>query len=563
VPRLIARVREGVFLACGMSGVGLPRDSSRRGSSDWRTFLAASAVVCLGVGSAVGPPAASARQLVAAPAPLVGEASKPCVLYSCAANPQLHINWENSLGSLPTNYCTLYACKPMDLVPDHGFDDNLLPLNPDWAYFVENGRAPDANQLCGQFEGALSCTSQPVEYDAPGVDTVAYFVCPAGRGSYFSSFHGHVNWEPATYEGTLSWESHSSWYEDDDYSIDLKTPNGAGATAARLEGIHLEFDSDETIDHFDSSPWWRQFHEKVDDSDADAAGAINGHLAVVTGLIGLDTAHSVSTESHPVYAMAIQTDRKSALAGGTDKWAIFARNWGNEGYCSQHNHTLPPGPLTVRIPWLKGATGLHYTLPGSSATQVGLTGYELHSNINHEESVALRVIPGQGVLLTFDLSTPASREPLYWGTVDLKWTFGRPVAIAQSASGPAPESPATSGRSSAASEEGEKSDVESIAGRLFRRLPRATRLQALALFHHRLVALAVRPAQPVRIAMGGPLVAPLRTIEAFVTPPLDPAFIAQGKAQRAALCWAYKNRVPGHPAICRSAKPKAAPPKTR
>jgi hypothetical protein len=563
MPRLIGGVREGVYSGCRMSGVGLPCDSASRGSSGRRTLVAALALLCLGVGPAICPPTASARPLVAAPAPLVAEASQPCVFYSCAANPQPHINWENSLGPLPTNYCTLYVCKPMDLVPDHGFDDNLLPFNPDWAYFVENGRAPDANQLCGQFEGALSCTSQPVEYDAPGVDTVAYFVCPAGRGSYFSSFHGHVNWEPATYEGTLSWESHSAWYEDDDYSIDLKTPNRAGATAARLEGIHLEFDSDETIDHFDSSPWWHQFHKKVDHSDAAAAGAINGHLAVVTGLVGLDTAHSVSTESHPVYAMAIQTDRQSALAGGTDRWAIFARNWGNEGYCSQHNHTLPPGPLTVRIPWLKGATGVRAVLPGSSATQVALTGYELHTNINHEESVALRVIPGQGVLFTFDLSTPASREPLYWGTIDLKWTFSPPAAVAQSASGPAPESPLASGRSAAASNEGEKSDVESKAGRLFRRLPRTTRLRALALFRRRLVALAVRPVRSVQMAMGGPLVAPLRTIEAFVSPPLSPAFVAQGKAQRAALCVAYKNRVPGYRTMCRSTKRKAARPKAR
>jgi hypothetical protein len=525
-------------------------------------LLAILTIGCLGAGSAIGPPLASARPLVAAPAPLIGEASQPCVLYTCAASPQRNVNWQNVLGPLPTNYCATYACKPMDLVPDHGFDDNLFPLNPDWGYFVENGRPPDANQLCGQFEGSLSCTSQPVEYDAPGVDSVAYFACPAGRGSYFSSFHGHVNWEPATYEGTLGWESHSSWYEDDDYSIDLNTPNAAGATAARTTGIHMEFDSDETIDHFDSSPWWHQFHEKVDNSDAQAGADINGDLAVVTGLVGLDTAHSVSTESHPVYAMAIQTDRKSALTGGTDKWAIFARNWGNEGYCSQHNHTLPAGPLTVRIPWLKGATGLHAVLPGSSATGVGLTGYELHSNINHQESVALRVIQGKGVLLTFDLSTPPSQEPLYWGTVDLKWTFGPPLAIAQSRSSSAPAAPGVSARSANASDEGEKSDVEAIGGRLFKRLPKATRAHAHTRFRRRLIALATRPVQAVPITIGGPLIAPLRTVEAYIAPPLRPSFIAEGKAQRAVLCGAYKNRVPGFPTMCRPANPKAARPKT-
>jgi hypothetical protein len=78
---------------------------------------------------------------------------------------------------------------------------------------------------------------------------------------------------------------------------------------------------------------------------------INGDFAVVTGLIGLDTAHTPAAESHPVYAMAIQNNRQQALAGGTDTWAIFARKFGNEGYCSQRDHPLPAGPITIRIPW--------------------------------------------------------------------------------------------------------------------------------------------------------------------------------------------------------------------
>ncbi len=544
----------------------------------------------MGVGSAACPPLASARPLVALPPAFIEEANQPCVLYSCAANPQPHINWENKFAPSPTtpsppNYCAQFGpCKPMDLVADHGLDDNKFPLNPDWGYFVEHKYPPDALNACGHFYGALSCTSQPVEYDGPGFASAADVLCPFGRDSSlreFLSFHGHVNWEPATYEGTLSWESHAAPIEDDEYSIDLKTPNRAGATAdngvtaAAFEGIHMEFDSAETINNFEDSPWWEELKKKVDESPDEnrgpAAEAINGHLAVATGLIGLDTAHTPKAESHPVYAMAIQTDRKSAMAGDVDKWAVFARNWGNEGYCSSSDHIQPGGWLTVRIPWLRFAARGRAV----SATRVNVLGSSdvKYENIDHP-GVAAHEIPGEGVTVSFDLPKVGLKRrlglglgPYYYGTVDLKWTFGPPVAIARSSSGPAPDIPATRKRSSAAKEE--ESDVQVKAGRLFRRLPRATRLRAEAFVRHRFIALTFRRPrlghrQPrIRIAMGGPLIAPLRTINEFVSPPLDPAVIALGKAQRTALCIAYKNRVPGYRAMCRSTKRRAARPRAQ
>ena len=547
-----------------------------------RVFRAAAVLVCFGM--AAWPTATGARPLVDAPAHLLDEASQPCVLYSCTGNPRPHINWVNSLGSLPTGYCAEYGpCKPMDLVPDHGFDDNLFPFDPDWAYFSEHRQAPNANQLCGEFEGPLACTSYPVGYDAPGVDTAAYFACPFGRPPYFGSFHGHVNWEPATYEGTLEWEEHSPPGTDDDYSISLNTRGRAGATAARLAGVGLEFDSDETIDHFNNVTWWRQFHENVDKEDhanalvallrseplvpkniveaavraakvakAAVEADINGHLAVVTGLIGLDTAHSVAAESHPVYEMAIETNRKSALAGGVDRWALFARNWGNEGFCSQYNHTLPPGPLTVRIPWLNNASGVLVGALARPARSVAvLKSTELQTNVSPEGKNAVHVLPGEGVLVTLDLSTPPSHEPLYWGTIDLKWTFGPPSATVGRATGTLPKGNAPLARNADADEEGEKSDVEPAVGRLWSKLPRAVRLRALAGLPDRRLARVIRPSRPARMTIAGPLIAPLRTIEAFVPPPRDHENITLGQAERDALCKAFKNHVPRYRAMCR------------
>jgi hypothetical protein len=447
----------------------------------------------------------------------------------------------------------------MDLVPDHGFDDNLFALNPDWAYHLKTGGLPEPADLCGQFDygqpslggsyvlGSPLCSGQPVALDGPGFGTAASVACPLGRSPHFGSFHGHVNWEPATYEGTLKWEEHSSPGTDDDYSLGLRTTGGAGATAADPAGIHLEFDSDETIDHFDGNAWWKQFHEAVDAHGAKAGDLIDGDQAVVTGLAGLDTAHTPALESHPVYAMALQTDRKSAVAGATDQWALFARSWGNEGFCSQYNHTLPPGPLTIRIPWQNGATGVLAGIESDPATQVAILGGELSSNIGSTASVVPSVVPGEGVLFTFDLSVPASHHPLYWGTIDLKWTFGpRPVLTN-------PQAPAVSQAKTPASSplgtDEEDSDVEALLARAWNHLPPRTRAKALALLPHQFRALA---STRVLVKIAPPPTSPLRPLTYITSRSLPPApqVIALGRAERRVLCKVYRNHVPRFRGMC-------------
>jgi hypothetical protein len=73
---------------------------------------------------------AAARPLVMVAPSLASQVAQPCVLYACASDPTPHTNWENTLSTLPADYCSLYECSPMDLIPDNGFDDNLFPLNP-------------------------------------------------------------------------------------------------------------------------------------------------------------------------------------------------------------------------------------------------------------------------------------------------------------------------------------------------------------------------------------------------------------------------------------------------
>jgi sugar lactone lactonase YvrE len=497
------------------------------------------------------------RPLVYAPPAVLAQATQPCAMYRCRSNPALHTNYENSLTGQARDWCANYGCQHrMDLLPVNGFDDNLFPFNPDWAGFVLSGRRqpPFPIDECGQFPTAnpsdwgAFCTTQQVSTDQGNHGSG--YVCNMGRDPS-SSFHGHVNWEPATYEGRLQWFEHSPG-TDDDYSLDLHTFNLDGVTAANNGGnsIHIEFDSDETIDHFDDSEPWHSFHLAVDDESPQSAHYIDGDLAEVTGLVGVDAAHTPAAELHPVYAMAVQLDRNAALSGHNDEWMIFARNWGDEGYCSSHDHPIPAGPITVRIPWLNGARGVNLIAQPRPATGVKNVGSFFESMNTAHPAITERVLPGEGVLLTFDLSTDPSNEPEYWGHIYLKWTFtphqlpvgGLPAGSpGNRAPTPAVHRPSVG-----------DNDVEGVIAALIHRLSlnvRTTLLASIPPLH-----VITHRAKRVRIRMRPPPIAPLVKPGAFFLATLtDHAVLKRDSAQLRALCRAYRNRLPGFPGGCRPA----------
>jgi hypothetical protein len=505
------------------------------------------------------------RPLISAPPGLVKEAAAPCVLYVCPNNLLPNQQWENILTQLPTDYCMLYGCMPMDLVPDHGFDDNVFPLNPDWGYQVTNGAPPDPLQLCGGllhgpfYLGSPGCSNEATNLDRPGSHTLAAYICPNYGRKPRASIHGHINWEPATYTGALTWDTHSTPGTDDDYSLDLATLDGAGTTVNNAAGsIHLEFDSDETIDAFnDDNSWWKGFHEAVHLDDNSrmyhaASKYVNGDFAIVTGLIGLDTAHSPAAESHPVYIIAIQTSRQRALRGGNDRWAFFVRNWGDEGYCSDQIHRIPSGPLSIRLPWLTKGTGIG---PLQSASSVQLVGQDVHDQdlLSGTDKATWSALPHQGVLLNFsfppvppNLSWLLSR-PMYWGTVDLRWTFpgsvnGHPLSGAAASPSPHALDAVAGTASSDVTADGESSDVEALAAQLWRRLPTAIRSKLLA----SLPRLRVNPLAIHRVTLDltRPPVAPARSVGVAVAPKPDSEAHALGLSEFHALCVAYQGHLP-------------------
>ncbi len=245
---------------------------------------------------------------------------------------------------------------PWDLTPNlppgqtSFTEDNGLLLNPRWGWQVGTTPAADAAE-------ARFLTSQPITHQSS-------VVCDAGAFLGLASGGGHTNWKDATYTGPLRWDSHSPPGKDDDYNVSIVppvvvgTPFPAGITADNNQQtfIQSEFDSDETIDHFDAIDWWSRFHAAVDISNARAKDFIDGHQAIITGRVGLDEAHDTRSEIHPVHIFAVR--QASAPVPGDDAWSIFFRNFGNEGYCGPGQEYVNLTSTTLRLPRPTPAQGV-------------------------------------------------------------------------------------------------------------------------------------------------------------------------------------------------------------
>jgi hypothetical protein len=346
----------------------------------------------------------------------------------------------------------------------------------------------------------------------------------------------------ATYEGKLHWSDHSLPFPaalgDDDYNWDLYPKNCSGLTAQNPDAIHLEFDSDETVDNI-SDGWWNQFHSMVDEGDASARQLIgetgNGLPdAIVIGLMGLDAEHGGGSELHPVYVMAIHLQDDP----NNDQWAILARNWGDEGECSHGKEVVEINSLSLLI-------------PRANASSVSvLDSTRFYSNGN--STVSYTQVPG-GVLVTFNLGPPQD-ENLISGLLQLLWTFppGAPAGVARASAAPVKTAPGLgpSATSSTAvhrqtrplvNEESENG-AEGIVDLLVFNLPKAQRQQFTKL------------AMPPRFRTMKPVQLVQRPLpQKQTTSPKVSSVPDARKEQRnlmrlQMLCKAYNGKIPGLPA---------------
>jgi hypothetical protein len=229
----------------------------------------------------------------------------------------------------------------------------------------------------------------------------------------------------------------------------------------------------------------------TDNENRNVAWMINGRRAIVIGLLGLDVGHNdAQSELHPVYGMAIHTGgtydgstqtlnkggRPLAGSGSAcnwdgpwrghcnidanvylhpendshfdvplnpddDIWAIFATNFGNEGYCSTRALHVLDGDqsiigrqsfptMTFRIPWAKDKYGQDMK---DVAILFPQTNFVQHAQVDigqNQEKWDYAIDKGdrKGIVITFHL-WPKDARPNWFGELHLKWTPARPPEI--------------------------------------------------------------------------------------------------------------------------------------
>jgi hypothetical protein len=170
-----------------------------------------------------------------------------------------------------------------------------------------------------------------------------------------------VNWFPITLEGDAGSVKHEK-YKDDDYDFSLVSDGDSDGSLytndfpdAHRRFIHVEFDSDETIDHFKNDEWV-SLKARVDADDVDGAARLFAGHTIMTGMFGLDGEHDLKSELHPLYAMATRRDIESDPRD--EAWLIFVRNRGDEGYCSSQIWSGGFEDYTFRLPWREGMTSV-------------------------------------------------------------------------------------------------------------------------------------------------------------------------------------------------------------
>jgi hypothetical protein len=298
------------------------------------------------------------------------------------------------------------AFRPYDLVVNER-NLNLTPLNPQWYSHVHDNRLPSPDLCQGAKPWDIPCTSQ-----------VTWANLSESYKGPWCNHDGHHNWTWATYEGTPEWEGHSASYADDDYNIKLRRADNAGVTASDRDHILMEFDSENTVDHFDTpgDDWWYRFHNAVDHSDGNINDLAHRMLreteVIALGLLGLDGGHpSNGAELHPVIAMAVHINRDP----NDDTWAFFAMGWGDEGGCASKIELFP-----TQLP-------ISFLLRRPGATAVTILRQDIRCICLPESHWGLDLKTNQGAELWFTLPDTELRSgrpygDRYHGEIHLKWT---------------------------------------------------------------------------------------------------------------------------------------------
>ena len=228
-----------------------------------------------------------------------------------------------------------------------------------------------------------------------------------------SAINGHMNWTVASVHGSLDF---LNFAEDWDYNLLLLPDGDAGLTGNNnLLGdgpqkyMEVEFDSRELEDRFQTQ-WWKDFARLA--REGAWAGDFTGvdqHLhsgegypyGSIYGLFGLDCEHGCRSESHPAFAVAIQVQESK----DKNVWAIFARNSGDEGFCSHLDHRLDLGgqPMRVLLPYKSDHA------PTAIAIQEAASSQENSQSDASPWCPRFTFSPGEGEVIEIPLPAPDAR----------------------------------------------------------------------------------------------------------------------------------------------------------
>jgi len=267
--------------------------------------------------------------------------------------------------------CPKSLPKSFDVViGEGGVDSNGFPINPDWgAQLPSTANQPPDADACHYAGNA----GNPNPFDPKCTNFATAINAPTGFhrqvcGLSSSPAHGkpraHFNWVPATFIAPIYWGSHQDpTIEDDDIDLWITPPHAAAITVGNKTqingntGIEVEFRMEETFRRFirGAVAGWDEIVDAIDQEDNSQGGDPNGphskfdnRCAVVVGVLGLDCDHGCKSELHPAFVLALHTKDDPT----DDTWLIFARNIGNEGYCSSkfEHLRLTDNRLAVVIP---------------------------------------------------------------------------------------------------------------------------------------------------------------------------------------------------------------------
>lgn len=470
-------------------------------------------------------------------------------------------------------------------------DPNGLLYNPHWSWQQrpENqGQIPDTS-LCHNFSKRdfghiFSSPNFPDCTDQADLSTVDLPIginrdlCEIRKlwppwDTSTDIFAGHVNWFPVTLEGSSGPVDHNA---DDDYSFTFHSDEpGNPLSVSGRGGLHVEFDSDETIDHFTTKEW-TDFHNAVDASKSAQAALVlcyappslggqpcsdsqiqelvntikfaeklfAGH-AILTGMFGLDGEHNLKAELHPLYAIANRRDNYENDPSD-EVWLMFVRNQGDEGFCSSQLWDAGFENYTFRLPWRPGMIGVDVNW--EKTRFVGTDG-------TSGPFVAVRRRPPSGVYVTFHLGPAVHSTSIFETSASIPFIEG---ALHLTWTGPVIESPVSSPREEGriAAEQADEDEVEHWIGGAIYKLPAPQRRQvekarklasAPAPKVHKLP-----PTGPVQTITDSPPVPRIGGLKAINSGPAVQK-AERDAAQIRALCAASDNAPAGMPSpLCKS-----------